>query len=76
MREAESRVIAGDRGGHGKSSPIAARISGVRTVAKAICPSARVAPPARPPTMSAPITPEPLWKAARPAVSPAKNGSA
>ena len=34
--------------------------SGVRTVAKTICPIARVAPPARPPTMSAPITPEPV----------------
>jgi hypothetical protein len=33
----------------------------MRTVAKAICPIASVAPPARTATMIAPITPEPLW---------------
>ena len=52
--------------GTAKRSAIAARMSGVRTVAKAICPIARVAPPARTPTTSAPMTPEPLWKAASP----------
>ena len=45
------------------TAPVVASVvstaKGVRTVAKAICPTASVAPPARTPTTSAPITPAP-----------------
>lgn len=61
--------------GTANRSAIAARMSGVRTVAKASCPIARVAPPTRTPTTRAPMTPEPLWKAASPAVRPAKTAA-
>ena len=76
MGEPKRRVVACDGGRHGEEERDCGADERRPYRAKAICPSARVTPPARTPTTSAPMTPEPLWKAASPAVRPAKNGSA
>src|SRR5258708_18749758 len=55
--------------GVANSSAIAARMSGDPATAKASCPAPSVTAPATIPTTIAPITPAPLWNAARPAVT-------
>ena len=76
MGEPKRSVVACDGGRNGKEEPDSGADERRSHRCEGDLPIARVAPPARTPTTSAPMTPEPLWKAASPAVRPAKNGSA
>src|SRR5712675_1552881 len=57
-------------------SATAARRNGERSVAMAICPTARMKAPAVKPTRIAPVSPAPLRWATKPAATAAKNGRA
>ena len=76
MREPKRRVKPGDGRRHGKEERDRGADERRSHRREGDLSDRRVTPLARSPTTSAPMTPEPLWKAASAAVMPAKNGSA